>query len=501
VGGFFQSGQDVNYITLSLESAEQGLAVVFHEFSHLLLRNVFADAPLWFNEGLAEYYSTFAVPSRRRADIGKPVEHHVKLLQSRTLPFARFFAVDRNSPEYTRDSVDRMLLYAQAWAIVHHAFHGESNRRDQLLSFVTKLADGGQTEESFRSAYGIEVRDLEKEVQLYVKQLSFHYTQFQFREDLVTRLETKGVPISDAAADAWLGDLLSHMQRDEEATVRLQKALAADKDLALAHSSLGALQIRGGKTAEGMRHLKEAQALGTANENVYFLYAFGLVSEADADGLQQASQALQRAIALRPGYTEAKLLLGYVYVSSGDYTAARDLLIPVVRAEPTNHRAALRLGEALLALGDIEGARKVLGPVIARTTDESEKQHARTLLARSTESGTRREAPASPGSNRVIPIFRRLEEGERRDTGVFEAVECGPKGVVFVVRTAESRLRTRAARFEDVEFLTYRALASQSISCGAQVPAMDVYLTWRPPAGSNANAEGTTVAIEILPEP
>jgi hypothetical protein len=29
---------------------------------------------------------------------------------------------------------------------------------------------------------------------------------------------------------------------------------------------------------------------------------------------------------------------------------------------------------------------------------------------------------------------------------------------------------------------------------------MDVYLTWRAPEGSNVSTEGTTVAIEILPE-
>ena len=48
-GGFFQSGQDVNYITLTLQVGEQAFPAIFHEFSHLLVRGVFADAPLWFN--------------------------------------------------------------------------------------------------------------------------------------------------------------------------------------------------------------------------------------------------------------------------------------------------------------------------------------------------------------------------------------------------------------------------------------------------------------------
>ncbi len=417
--------------------------------------------------------------------------------------------------------MERNLLYAQGWAIVHHALHGESKRRDQLMAFVTKLADGGSTEESFRAAYGIEVRDLEREVQIYVQQFSHGYTTYEFREDIVRRIESRATTISDVEAEAWLGDLLSHMNRGAEAIARLEKALASNKDLAVAHASLGRLRMREGKIAEGLAHLKEAQALGTANETVYYLYASGLVaqdglgSQSEPDGLQEASRALQRAIVLRPGYTQAKLLLGYVYLASGEFTSARDLLLPVVRTERTNHLAALRLAEALFALNDFAGARSVLGPVVARATDPAVQDRAGMLLRRSVELQKLRDAPAEPvppgnrptaGSiagakaPRVIPVFRSPGDGERRDIGVFEAVQCGPKGVVFVVRTAERVLRAQAARFEDVEFLAYRALASTSINCGAQKPAMDVYLTWRPPSGANEATEGTAIAIEVLPE-
>ncbi|MGB7219371.1 MAG: tetratricopeptide repeat protein [Vicinamibacterales bacterium] len=529
VSGFFQPGQDVNYITLTLEEGDRGFPIIFHEYSHLLLNGIFAHAPLWFNEGLAEYYSTFEASTRSRANIGKAVLRHLELLRSRRLPFARFFAIDRNSPEYTRDITDRDVLYAQSWAIVHHAFHGESKRRDQLLAFVTKLAEGGATEESFRAAYGIEVRDLEREVQLYVQKTAHTYMAYTFPDNLVTRIESRTTRIADAEADAWLGDLLAHMNRNEEATARLEKALAAKQDLALAHASLGRLQIRGGKTGEGMAHLRQAQTLGTANETVYFAYAYELIRQQgsqDADSLQQASRALERAIALRPGYTEAKLLLGFTYSATGEYAASRDLLTPLVRAEPANHRAALQLGEALLRLNDLDGARAVLGPVLARATDAAEKERARTLLGVSAGLQTRRDTlaaagvsappalpilpagggapPRSSAGNAASPTFtpalRPVGPGEQRVYGVFAAVECGQNGVVLVVRTATGQVRARAAGFADVDFIAYRALTTMSVSCGAQVPPMEVYLTSRLPPGSNAGAEGTAVALEILPE-
>src|SRR3712207_5906056 len=60
VDGYFQSSIYVDYITLSVGdlSAQSLDALVTHEYVHLLVKNNFRGAPLWFNEGLAEYYST-----------------------------------------------------------------------------------------------------------------------------------------------------------------------------------------------------------------------------------------------------------------------------------------------------------------------------------------------------------------------------------------------------------------------------------------------------------
>ena len=55
--GYFQPGQDVNYITLTTEvhSDQDPFTVIFHEYTHLLVNNTIENAPTWFNEGLAEY--------------------------------------------------------------------------------------------------------------------------------------------------------------------------------------------------------------------------------------------------------------------------------------------------------------------------------------------------------------------------------------------------------------------------------------------------------------
>lgn len=176
VTGFFQSGSDVNYIALALQAGDQAYPAIFHEYSHLLLRGAFADAPVWFNEGLAEYYRTFEVtPDGRQANIGKEVRQHVRLLRSRRMPFAQLFAVEHGSPEYTSAPSDRIVLYAQSWAVVHHAFHAQPQRWNELVAFLEKVTAGIPTEAAFEAAYGFELSRLERELQGYVQRPAYEY--------------------------------------------------------------------------------------------------------------------------------------------------------------------------------------------------------------------------------------------------------------------------------------------------------------------------------------
>jgi hypothetical protein len=59
VSGYFQPTEEQNLVTLSLEDREQAFRILFHEYAHLVVSNVAHNVPVWANEGLAEYYSTF----------------------------------------------------------------------------------------------------------------------------------------------------------------------------------------------------------------------------------------------------------------------------------------------------------------------------------------------------------------------------------------------------------------------------------------------------------
>jgi tetratricopeptide (TPR) repeat protein len=383
VDGSFVDGADTNYITLNVEAGEQAYPAIFHELSHLLLNNAFAEAPLWFTEGLAEYFSTFQVTDGgRRVLLGNPISRHVARLRERRMKLSQLFAIGPGSKEYTQEGLERELFYAHSWALVHYARHAQQRRFVSLESLARRLADGEELDESVRATYGMDLETFDAEVQAYVRKADYTHVEFSSADGIVMRVDSEAAIIDDADVEAWLGDLLAHLQRGPEAIPRLERALQIRSDQARALATLGILRVRQGNRREGLSLLERAAAAGLDVESVQFEYGWALATEPvfDAERAQLARSAFERALALRPGYPAAIQMLASVYGRTGDFSKMRDLLAPLVGANRNNQDAALQLAAALLGLGDFTAARALVGPILARPHDDDTRERARTLL-------------------------------------------------------------------------------------------------------------------------
>jgi len=111
VSGYFQPGDDANYIVFSLEGGGRDrFATAFHEYVHLHLRNTVPRAPLWLNEGLAEFYGALQF-SGGDALLGAPIPGYLQLLRSQPiLPLNQLFAVGTNSPHYNEQDKAGIFL-------------------------------------------------------------------------------------------------------------------------------------------------------------------------------------------------------------------------------------------------------------------------------------------------------------------------------------------------------------------------------------------------------
>src|SRR5262245_41082771 len=147
VAGLVQGGSDANVMLLSLEGFEEAASVIFHEYTHLLVRNAVRSLPPWLNEGLAEYYSAYRLESGgKRATIGRPLAHHVLLLRERPMPLADVIAVDQSSPLYNEGS-KRSVFYAESWALTHYAM-SRPNGGAAINQYAAAIAEGRSADDA-----------------------------------------------------------------------------------------------------------------------------------------------------------------------------------------------------------------------------------------------------------------------------------------------------------------------------------------------------------------
>lgn len=269
--GYFQAGEDVNYITLAVRQPpgiiNDPFETIYHEYTHLLVKNNMTGVPAWFNEGLAEYYSQFEVrKDGREIVLGKPIGYHVRRMrEEKFLPLATLLAVDRDSPYYNEGS-KRNVFYAESWALVHYLIANENaQRQGQFTRFLQLTGMGMRSESAFRAAFQNDFEAVEKELKAYVTRDSYVGRIIPLDTPLSSDAEVQSTPVSDAEAQAYLGDLLLHTNRLSDAEQYIQKALALDSKVPMAHASLGMLRFRQRRMADAQKELELAVADDSRN--------------------------------------------------------------------------------------------------------------------------------------------------------------------------------------------------------------------------------------------
>jgi tetratricopeptide (TPR) repeat protein len=326
IAGYFLPGRDRYYIGLLHGGGDAAYRVVYHELAHLIVNNTTPDVPVWFSEGLAEFYSTFELSANgRQGSIGRVVPEHVHLLRDRFMPLGQLFRVTRESKEYNeRDRVS--VFYAQSWALVHYLLNGRPERTPQMFAFLDRQRQGVPVDAAFAESFDVGVDTLERELRNYVGQQRFVFQNFRLDDALIG--ERYAVEVLPAAAvDAVLGGLLARLDRPDEARARLERALVADGQLSEAHAALAWIAVREGDRAQALDHVARAIESDPDNGHAHALY--GLVVASDGTSLEDpathdtARRVLTRATVLGPEWPDPWFLLARVQAAAGATDEAR----------------------------------------------------------------------------------------------------------------------------------------------------------------------------------
>jgi tetratricopeptide (TPR) repeat protein len=548
--GYFQKGEDVNYITLTTElSAQNPYSVIYHEYTHLLVDNTSGNVPAWFNEGLAEYYSSFDIEEDRKAHLGELIPYHLETLRSeKLLPLRTLFAVDHYSPYYN-ESGKRGVFYAESWALVHYLVLGNNGQRvPQLGKFLQLIGANVGIDDAFKQAFQMDVESLEKELRKYIEGHTFKMQIATFEHKLEFEAEMKTAPLSDAEAQAYLGDLLLHLNKLDEAEARLQQALALDPKVTMAQASLGILRARQGKFAEAKKNLQEAIKDDSNNYLAHYYYAYALSREGmDTNNYVRSyppettltmRAELKRAIELSPAFPESYSLLAFVNMVSGEQLdESISLLKHALALSPGRQHLDLMLAQIYMRQEKFDLARQALDP-LAASKDHQLQSEAKILLdsikryeeqVARYKSGAgnaggeigresppplqRRTATTDPKEDSQQPemtqsdylqqALRPVEAGEERIQGRFLRLECDSKGTgYFIVQAADRIYKIRATSLEKVELRAYTPVSGE-VSCGPRKNEENVVFTYRPskdPKDIKARIDGDAIAVELVPK-
>lgn len=545
IAGYFQSGPDVNYITLTTEvSGEQNpFSVIFHEYTHLLVNNASGNVPTWFNEGLAEYYSTFSITDDQKVVLGKPIGNHVYVLrQSKMLPLRTLFQVDQHSPYYNeRDK--QSVFYAESWALMHYLILGNDGKRVAPMGkFIELLSANVPMEKAFQQAFETSFENMEKELRTYISHDRYPVLTGHFESKLGFDNEMQAAPITEAEALAYLGDLLLHSHRTDSEGY-LQKALALDPDLAMANASMGMLQVRQGKTDEARKSLERAVAANSQNYLTHYYYAFALSREGGSDmdmvtsfvpeNVTRMREELKKAIELRPDYPESYSLLAFVNLVTGtqlDETV--ELLERALSNSPGRNDLVFMLAQVYLRKEDYKTCRQLLERLSANNNDAQLRQRTQALLAQvaiieeqeakfrafkknqgnDPNNQTRQDSADASGrpsaeniqktdpSSYLRESLRQPAAGETQAQGTLVRIDCDAKGITFVLKIGDRLLKLKTDSFEHVDLTSFSQDAGSQISCGPRMPENPVVVCYLPSTDTHAKTDGIVKSIEFVPK-
>ena len=517
VAGYFMGGQAINYITLTTETRGKGgederYGIIYHELVHLMVNNTVRGVPLWFNEGLAEYYRTLQLGGDGQdVLVGRIHSPHVLLLREQFIPLDQLVAVDHRSPLYN-ERAKTSIFYAESWALVHYLLLAEKEKYAlKAALLLDALVNGTPFPEACQRVLGISPAQLQKELRSYLSRDSFTSIKWTFPERLAAIERLPAAPVTDADAHATAGALLLRMGRQAEATEHLEIALKLAPDSVQANATLGVLLAQQNRADLALTHLQRAASGAGATAQTHFDLAAALQrireggGESGADADARIEAALRQAIALDPGFAEAYASLARVLAARpGSDTEPFVLQQKAIALSPGREDYMFNLGVYLANRQQYADARTVLTALAGGASDERVKTGAADLLKhiadfeRKTAAGEVVVERTANGPRVIQFDLRRVQDGEAQVKGVLLAIEC-PRGEIrLVVEHDGQTSRVHAKAFDGIEFITYRHEQSGTISCGERPEDDRVLVTYRP--GPQGNSLGEVVAVEFMPK-
>ena len=328
--GYFVGTGSRDYIVMVTMGVSE-FHVAAHEYAHAILHDGGLQLPPWLNEGLAEFFSTIHIGERAITLGGEPQSDVSQLRYGPWMPLTELLSLPADSP--LRDSRDSAgLFYAQSWALTEMlVLSPEYGPRFHAL--LTALSAGTPSLKALATVYAKSADTIAGDVHAWVKNRS-KFTPVPLPPLVTGKVHVEVSDVPEFSAQLILADLLlasGELARAEALYRELARARPESADVSAA---LGTIALRQGDNDRARRHWKHAIDQGITDAMLCYRYAV-LAGTAGLPA-DEIRPALQRALALRQDFDDARYALALLEKNARHFEAALEQLhaikvIPPVR--------------------------------------------------------------------------------------------------------------------------------------------------------------------------
>ena len=333
---FYQQTRDSEYVVLQ-DLLPEHREVSAHEFTHFVIAHTGLKVPLWLNEGLADFYSTFRI-SDSTVTFGRPVAGRLHILRAYSwLPLGALFDVTTTSAYYSEP--ERMaLFYSESWALTHMLVLSTAYG-PRFPQFLQTLNQGHSAAESLQLTYNKTLPQVQADLHDYLDTQHLPLLQAHLATTYSAPTAASVESISGTQMDVNLAELaVANPDTRTALEMRLASDSSTQPDNAAAEETLGYLALKQGKDDAARTHFRAAVDRHSADPNVLFYLAH--LNHAAGAPSSDVVPLLERALTLKPDLNDARLELALVNTSDGHFDEALNALKDLSGVRPENAYAA-----------------------------------------------------------------------------------------------------------------------------------------------------------------
>jgi tetratricopeptide (TPR) repeat protein len=483
-GGLFQHGWEKQFAIVRLDVPGQ-YHVVYHEYVHTLLHSNFRWLPTWLDEGLADFFGNTRFEGKK-SYVGAPSERVNHLRNHTTIPLETLLTV--NPWSFYRGNEERIsTFYAESWALVHYLTFGpDMDHGKKLTQFELALQKGDAQLKAFREVFG-DLKAVEAGLYKYVQAFVFTAYVLENPQPLQER-DFSARKLTKAETDAEVGGYRLWEHDRAEATESVDRALAEDASLGMAHEEKGFIYFREGKDEDAAKEFSRAYELdNTRYLSQYFTTMIGAKKDT-AEQRQALHLGLLKTLQINPQFAPPYVQLAMLALVDGHDAQAFGLSRKAEALEPSRAGYHLLSGEIFLRINQPKQAAEFARYVADRWHGPDHNE--------AVALWDRIPAEARPADATVVA---EVEEQSQAAEGRIKSVKCPEKAPVEVTLEREgTALVFRGKGREMVGFPDTVWYGADHFSLCHHVEGMHAVIRYRPSVSQEY--VGDWLSIELRDE-